>query len=88
MYIKMDREDFLIIKYISTVTNRQTVDILLQEALFFVRLEVHPTVNEEFFTLKMEAICFSQSSVLTRATRSHIPEDSILQCASDSAKPM
>jgi hypothetical protein len=30
-------------------------------------------------TLMMEAICFSESSVLTRETLRHIPEDGILQ---------
>jgi hypothetical protein len=29
-------------------------------------------------TLKMQAMCFSGTSVLTRATRDHIPEGSIL----------
>jgi hypothetical protein len=29
-------------------------------------------------TLMMEAICFSETSVLTRITRRHIPEDGIL----------
>jgi hypothetical protein len=32
-------------------------------------------------TLKMEMICYSESSViLTRATAHHIPEDNILHC--------
>jgi hypothetical protein len=31
------------------------------------------------FTLMMEAICCSETSVLTRSTRRHIPEDVILQ---------
>jgi hypothetical protein len=33
------------------------------------------------FTLMMEAICFSEMSVLTRTTRRHIQEDGILQLA-------
>jgi hypothetical protein len=31
------------------------------------------------FTPKMEAICYSETSVLTRTTRRHIPNDDILQ---------
>jgi hypothetical protein len=31
----------------------------------------------DFFTLKMEAIISSETSVHTRSTRRHIPEDSI-----------
>jgi hypothetical protein len=33
----------------------------------------------DFSTLKMEAICSSETSVYTRFTRLHIPEDGILQ---------
>jgi hypothetical protein len=33
----------------------------------------------DFSTLKMEAICFSETSVHTRSTRRHIPEDGIRQ---------
>jgi hypothetical protein len=32
----------------------------------------------DFSTLKMEAICFSETLVHTRSTRRHIPEDGIL----------
>jgi hypothetical protein len=32
----------------------------------------------DFYTLKMEAICSSETSVHTRSTRRHIPEDGIL----------
>jgi hypothetical protein len=35
--------------------------------------------SQIIFTLKMEAIQSSGTSVLTRATRFHIPEDDILQ---------
>jgi hypothetical protein len=35
-------------------------------------------------TLKMEAICFSESSVLTHPARRHIPEDDSLQSSRDS----
>jgi hypothetical protein len=33
----------------------------------------------DFYTLKMEAICSSETSVHTKFTRSHIPEDGILR---------
>jgi hypothetical protein len=35
-------------------------------------------VSEDRFTPMMEATRFSETSVLTRATRRHIPEDGIL----------
>jgi hypothetical protein len=31
------------------------------------------------FTLMIEVICFFEMSILTRATRHHVPEDGILQ---------
>jgi hypothetical protein len=34
---------------------------------------------EDFSTLKMEAICSSETSIHTRSTRRHISEDGILQ---------
>jgi hypothetical protein len=37
-----------------------------------------------FFTLKMEATHFSETSVITRFTRRHIPEDGILYAESGS----
>jgi hypothetical protein len=36
------------------------------------------TITLILFTLMMEAIRFSETSVLTRASRHHIPEDDIL----------
>jgi hypothetical protein len=38
---------------------------------------VHSSLN--IFTLLIEAICSCENSILTRATRLHIPEDGILQ---------
>jgi hypothetical protein len=64
---------------------------------------VHPSVmsisslrngnTHSLLTLQMEAICSSETSVLvTRVTRRHIPEDSILHCRklhmSSSSDPM
>jgi hypothetical protein len=39
-------------------------------------------------TLKMEAVGSSETSVHTRSTRSHVPEDSILQLAECSSRPL
>jgi hypothetical protein len=39
-----------------------------------------------FFILKMEAICSSETSVHTRSTRRHIPQDDILHLCTHSEK--
>jgi hypothetical protein len=51
----------------------------LQEALFAVRREAYPRYKRErvqnHVVLKMEAICSSETSVLTRATQYKVPAD-------------
>jgi hypothetical protein len=52
-------------------------------AVLDVSCSFHPpahagSLHTDFSTLKMEAICSSETSVHTRSTRRHIPEDGIL----------
>jgi hypothetical protein len=50
----------------------------MQNAVFW---DVVPCSSlADFSTLKMEAIRSSETSVYTRSTRRHIPEDGILHC--------
>jgi hypothetical protein len=56
------------------------MEISRHEAFFAFRREVHPRCKPsgKSFTLNVEAICSTETSVLTRTTlRHHVPEDGV-----------
>jgi hypothetical protein len=67
---------------ISELGTTLVVELPFQEDLFTVRLEACLPYDlgrlKSLVTLKMEATCSSETSVLTGATRRHISEDNIL----------
>jgi hypothetical protein len=71
---------------ISYVAHSSSLPILIELVVFDWHLSLQPPAHADsmlanFSTLKMEAILFSETSVHTRTTRHHIPENGILKCA-------
>jgi hypothetical protein len=65
----------------STVTDQLDCGGAVQEALFAVFRKADPRyeLGKQPFILKMKDICSSETPVITRATRRHIPQDNILR---------
>jgi hypothetical protein len=61
----------------NTFQRQRTRDATMDKQLETARTTVNRWLRADFSTLKMEAIRSSETSVHTRSTRRHIPEDGI-----------